>query len=206
MEDFGRAGISPEAHDEMRLFGLIGLVQHHVTNALRYEERLRLAAMEARQPSSRTESFAVHSVQGNRHAQGGHNRIILSPEHGERPIGGIERIIMRVPEVTPFDDPDNTIDYPMWNDIFLELHTSQDESQDFLLNSQGLKPFFDANTDIEMVLDTGMRPDLYSVRVDQSLRSTIQVDLEMLDHIVDTYVYQPQYRANSPPFNLGEVS
>ncbi len=197
-----RGNVSPETQEVIVLTWLIGALHYNATNALQYQEKLRTAADEARQPIAAT-NVVIFSAYENEHVPARHNRIVFGPQYKAPVAEGISRLTVRIPAEVDDYDFEDLDKKSWWNDVFIEVFDSDGISQDYLLNSKGLTPFSSAETDIAPDLNFGETGDLYMVVAEATEAPRVSVSVRTLNKLVGSghsqYVYQIQSNDDEPP-------
>jgi hypothetical protein len=129
-----------ELFESLGPIDIIATLRQHEQVASVLQARIQAAHRESHQPL-RSGNYMIRSdIETGPHIPAQHNRVVFVPQDYHEPVDGIAQLNVRYPITTedyyPVAPPDS-----FWNDIFLEVWNEQGESQDYLLNSEGLHAF-----------------------------------------------------------------
>ena len=173
-------------------------VQDQVRRAISYQNDLLDLANKHEEPIDAT-NVAIYSPYETPQIRSRHYRVIMSPRYRERERlqHGIVAMAIRFPVKTESFIPEEVVNDNSWNDIFLQVWRENDESQNFLLNSQGLVAFENALEDVEH--------DIFSKNHDMFVvvnptEPRFNLSLENIKDAVREYNFHPQSNDDEPPF------
>lgn len=196
MSEFAAIPLPPENNEELLISGLIVMLHFHHENAAELQAAQFEAHTLARQPL-RSTNFLITSLNDEGpHVPTHYDRVVFGPQHDEPARYDIARIITRYPVVTQDFYPENTLGQP-WNDIFLEVQSSDGICQDYLLNGNGLLPFNNAQHEVAEDSDYLTTGNLFRVKqggIYQNLLTLKELNelLPLSTEDYDAYVYLTQ--------------
>jgi hypothetical protein len=201
----------PEFQEWQDTFTLLSALHEQIALARGYQQDLLEAANKARQPMDAA-SVAILVPVEDEHIPARHDRIVFGPRHGQPTLLGLQAIVVRVPVTDSDMYPDNPPAVDMnkgerrWNDVFLEVWDDTGESQNYLLNSQGLVPFDDAEYDVADNITFQQSADLFRVArpAVPRIRSSVSALAFLIEGDYPEYVFQRQSNNGIPPFFIDE--
>lgn len=195
---------SAEMRNDVDPTWLIGMLHFHEYNASILQSELAESHRKARQPLRAAHYLIHHPFDNSPHIPAPHNRIILGPHKDGETEHGIARINVRLPANLSDVFPQRPEEQP-WNDVFLEIYDEEGRSQDYLLNSKGIFPFNDVNTEVADAEDYAVSGNLFMV-VDP-IEPRIKVSLAQLQDLIPpdlsaptAYIYQLQTNDTEQPY------
>lgn len=193
--------INPMSHEEyadLSAMGVVIQVQDKVRRAISYQNDLLDLANKHEEPIDAT-NVAIYSGYETPQILSRHYRVIMGPKYRERERlqHGIVAMAIRFPVRSESFIPEEVVNDNSWNDIFLQVWKESGESQNFLLNSQGIIPFENALEDVEF--DNFSRThDMFTVI--RPVEPRFSITLDELKDVVKEYHFHPQSNDDEPPF------
>lgn len=166
-----------EADDHMKLAEFL---HDQYVLAGEYQRGLVELSLMSDQPLE-AENKVVNEPNGDRHAPAQYDCLLYGPRYLAQPDRHIPQVAVRFPVIAGNET---------WNDVFLQVWNRRGKPHDYLFNSQGLRPFRNALTDVEPTFDFIESRDLYTVSHELVLRHPATIS--GLRKIFKEYVWLPQ--------------
>lgn len=195
--------ISPEEQEKLLIEGLLERLRLHRENAQNLQAAQIASHIEARQPLA-LNNYYIDLLDENKHIPARHSRVVFGPQHNQPTRHEIAKLVVRYPDALEDYYPQRQEDWN-WNDIFIEIWNPAGKSQDYLLNSKGLVPFTNADSDVIADENFYQTKDLFTVPNPASLIAPRTI--EMLNDVLRTdslpnesYAYHTQTSDDEQPY------